>query len=69
MIHFINRLLVTHKALSMWYREDFDKKVIGFDQPLEKGDLIWLETPRNPTCEVVDLELWGNNHNNINNNQ
>ena len=50
---------VTHKALNLWYKDDFAKKVVGFDVSLQPGDLVWLETPRNPTCEIVDLEAWG----------
>lgn len=50
---------VTHKALNLWYKDDFATKVVNFDVPLQAGDLVWLETPRNPTCEVVDLEAWG----------
>lgn len=30
-------------------------EVIGLDAPLNEGDLVWLETPRNPTCEVEDI--------------
>jgi cystathionine gamma-synthase len=25
------------------------------DAPLEAGDVVWLETPKNPTCEVADI--------------
>jgi cystathionine gamma-synthase len=50
---------ITHKALNLWYKEDFATRVVGFDVELQPGDLVWLETPRNPTCEIVDLELWG----------
>lgn len=25
------------------------------DAPLAAGDLVWLETPRNPTCELADV--------------
>ena len=25
---------------------------------LKKGDLCWLETPRNPTCEVCDITAY-----------
>ncbi|MCZ6531839.1 MAG: PLP-dependent aspartate aminotransferase family protein [SAR324 cluster bacterium] len=27
----------------------------GLDADFQKGDLIWLETPKNPTCEVEDI--------------
>jgi cystathionine gamma-synthase len=26
--------------------------------PLQPGDLVWLETPRNPTCELVDVAAY-----------
>jgi cystathionine gamma-synthase len=25
------------------------------DAPLARGDLVWLETPKNPTCEIQDV--------------
>src|SRR5512138_70673 len=28
---------------------------IALDAPLAQGDLVWLETPRNPTCEIQDV--------------
>lgn len=28
---------------------------VPLDSPLSAGDLVWLETPRNPTCEVFDI--------------
>jgi len=50
---------VTHKALTLWYKEAASEKIIGFDETLLPGDLVWLETPRNPCCELVNLEAWG----------
>jgi len=29
---------------------------VELDAPLLRGDLVWLETPRNPTAEVFDVE-------------
>jgi len=31
---------------------------IPIDAPLAAGDVVWLETPRNPTAEVLDVELY-----------
>jgi cystathionine gamma-synthase len=28
---------------------------VALDAPLAAGDLVWLETPRNPTCELQDV--------------
>ena len=28
---------------------------VPLDAPLGKGDLVWLETPKNPTCEIQDV--------------
>lgn len=28
---------------------------VPLDAPLGRGDLVWLETPRNPTCELQDV--------------
>ncbi len=28
---------------------------IPLDAPLAQGDLVWLETPKNPTCELQDV--------------
>jgi len=53
-------LKVTHKALNLWYKEATAEKVIRFEDDLQAGDLVWLETPCNPTCEIADLEYWGN---------
>jgi len=28
---------------------------VGLETPLERGDLVWLETPKNPTCALQDV--------------
>jgi cystathionine gamma-synthase len=28
---------------------------VPLDAPLEQGDLVWIETPLNPTCELQDI--------------
>jgi cystathionine gamma-synthase len=28
---------------------------VPLDEPLAAGDLVWVETPRNPTCELEDV--------------
>lgn len=28
---------------------------VPLDVPLAKGDVVWLETPKNPTCEIQDI--------------
>lgn len=28
---------------------------VPLDAPLGAGDLVWLETPKNPTCEIADV--------------
>lgn len=28
---------------------------VGLDAALGEGDLVWLETPKNPTCELADV--------------
>ena len=37
-------------ALAPWGVEE-----IPLDAPLARGDLVWLETPKNPTCELEDV--------------
>ena len=32
--------------------------VVDLDDAVEQGDLVWLETPRNPTCEVEDIAAY-----------
>jgi cystathionine gamma-synthase len=43
----------THFAVDA--RAPFGVEKIALDAPLAKGDLVWVETPRNPTCEVEDI--------------
>ncbi len=31
-------------------------ETVSLEAPLAAGDLVWLETPRNPTAEVLDVE-------------
>lgn len=33
----------------------FGTAEVPLDAPLEPGDLVWLETPKNPTCELEDI--------------
>jgi cystathionine gamma-synthase len=33
----------------------FGVEKVPLDAPLAKGDLVWLETPKNPTCELEDI--------------
>lgn len=33
----------------------FGVEEIALDAPLARGDLVWLETPKNPTCELEDI--------------
>ncbi len=43
----------THEAVAAlrpWGVEE-----VPLDAPLGEGDLVWLETPRNPTCEIEDV--------------
>jgi cystathionine gamma-synthase len=45
----------THRAIAaLGLRE------IALDDPLAPGDLVWLETPSNPTCEVRDVAAYAN---------
>lgn len=43
----------THAAIDALARFGVEK--VPLDAPVGKGDLVWLETPRNPTCEVQDV--------------
>ena len=38
------------------YAKKYGMEVIGLDAPLQPGDMVWLETPKNPSCEVADVE-------------
>jgi cystathionine gamma-synthase len=43
----------THAVLER-FRQD-GLIVAGIDQDPREGDLLWIETPKNPTCEVEDI--------------
>jgi cystathionine gamma-synthase len=43
----------THQVLDR-LRED-GVEVVGLDAAPREGDVIWLETPKNPTCEIEDI--------------
>ncbi len=33
-------------------------QVLGHDADMQEGDVVWLETPKNPTCEIQDIAAW-----------
>src|SRR5512139_3833668 len=33
----------------------FGVEPVALDADLREGDLVWLETPKNPTCEIQDI--------------
>jgi cystathionine gamma-synthase len=43
----------THHAIASLAR--FGIQEVPLDAPVGKGDAIWLETPKNPTCELQDI--------------
>jgi cystathionine gamma-synthase len=43
----------THAVLAQWAALGVTAVPIGTE--LGKGDLLWLETPKNPKCEVADI--------------
>ena len=43
----------THAVLEQWKPNGVD--VVPLQATLGRGDLMWLETPKNPTCEVADI--------------
>jgi cystathionine gamma-synthase len=43
----------THAALDALAAWGVEK--VPLDGPLREGDVVWLETPRNPTCELQDI--------------
>ncbi len=45
----------THAILARLQEEGV--QVIAHDEELREGDLVWLETPKNPTCELEDIAL------------
>ncbi|KAG2182716.1 hypothetical protein INT44_005696 [Umbelopsis vinacea] len=38
-----------------WLYDQINKAIIDLDAELQKGDLVWLESPLNPTGEVYDV--------------
>ncbi len=61
LLHFLPRRIAiarggyhgTHAAIDALARLGVEK--VPLDAPLSAGDLVWLETPRNPTCECFDV--------------
>ena len=43
----------THAVLAQWAALGVEAVPIGAE--LRRGDLLWLETPKNPKCEVTDI--------------
>jgi cystathionine gamma-synthase len=43
----------THAVLASVAR--FGIEAVALDAPLGDGDVVWLETPKNPTCELQDV--------------
>ncbi len=43
----------TYAVLDQWQPLGVEKMPLEAD--LRAGDLVWLETPRNPTCDVADI--------------
>jgi cystathionine gamma-synthase len=43
----------THAAIDAFRPWGVEK--VPLDAPLETGDVVWLETPKNPTCEIQDV--------------
>ena len=43
----------THRVLDMLKAEGVE--VCGLDAPPQTGDLRWVESPKNPTCELHDI--------------
>jgi cystathionine gamma-synthase len=43
----------THQAVDALAPLGVEK--VGLGEPLRAGDVVWLETPRNPTCELEDV--------------
>lgn len=46
----------THGVLARLEEEGVE--LIGLESEFRQGDLIWLETPKNPTCELEDIALY-----------
>ena len=45
--------LGTHQVLEQW--SSLGVVLVPLDSNLQRDDLVWLETPSNPTCEVADI--------------
>ncbi len=43
----------THAAIESL--RPFGVAIVPLDAPLERGDVVWIETPKNPTCELQDV--------------
>ncbi len=43
----------THAVLAQWAA--LGVAAVPLDADLRRGDLLWLETPKNPMCEVADI--------------
>jgi cystathionine gamma-synthase len=43
----------THLVLDQW--KPLGVETVPLEADLGAGDLIWLETPKNPTCDVADI--------------
>jgi len=44
-----------HDLLEEWYARG---DIIRLDEEFKEGDLIWLETPKNPTNELEDIQYY-----------
>ena len=42
----------------MNYERLMQSEYLRIGAVLQAGDLIWLETPLNPTCEVADIQAY-----------
>eukprot|EP01112_Ceratiomyxa_fruticulosa_P014544 TRINITY_DN4175_c0_g1_i6.p1 TRINITY_DN4175_c0_g1~~TRINITY_DN4175_c0_g1_i6.p1 ORF type:complete len:272 (-),score=45.81 TRINITY_DN4175_c0_g1_i6:83-898(-) len=49
---------MTMNLLKMWFKDEFEQKVVGLDSGLQKGDVVWIESPSNPFCELSDFDDW-----------
>jgi len=53
--------LGTHHAAKLYQSIDPTIEILDFNAPsIKKGDLVWVEIIRNPTCEVEDITEWSN---------
>ncbi|KAF8341267.1 cystathionine gamma-synthase [Cantharellus anzutake] len=46
------------EVISTYQKVNPDFKVIDIDEPYVQGDLVWIETPVNPTGEVKDIQYF-----------